>query len=1043
MKSIKKLLVIIFVIMIGIGSSLALDINIRAQQISSLFTLNSFDINLNEDETILSLEMKGNIEENAQVESISFSIYAESIGMSENFSASNSVTNEISFSKKGDIYTADFPLEQLEHIRNNVEYKINSISISISSTEEQESEVINLGSYDNPELSWWKTITFNQAAEDFPFQLDSFDYDEDANGNEWKVRFAFKEIKENIEINSISIEIDDSSLHFSKNDEKNLVKKDNIYEGTVNFDYQIGFENYVNYSIKNIKVVYKNADGGYVHETFNIQTNPEFSFWNQTICFKKILRSNETTVSLGKFNVDNSDPEKPKFIFNCYYVDGFVDLKRVNLSFWNLNDESISFSVSFDKSVMFDGTLEYNNESKQYVATMDIKFMQEVQMMNISEGDYYLNGIELVDVNDKRRQYSELSHDLGYGNSNSWKDIQIKIPEKSGSSNPSFDDYNLTSLKIEGFTNKMEAPTKLKVEFTTDKDISKANYYYISLHYFDESKKAIQVFNVHAEYDGMNKIGYVFELPKAAKYSKNYKFLYLSLHLDGTELKYSNYSKDYLDSNYSEFDGYYPFYYDNMKSLSGIVSPENLDIEVTNYVEDTTAPELISAGWVDEKIYLPAETAFVVKAKDDESKTVQALLYIEREGKLEVEYLYSYLDYEEFSLSFNFSRYDEKAEKVVGICLQDLVGNKKLYAIPGYKEKFVAGFPIDYGMIQFDEKDIEEIKSDFKLEKVNLQEYDEIISIADPSLNDKLENTPEGKTIVVNTDASTIISKDIFEAIKGKDITLIFEDTRNDSWNEQGVQWIINGLDISEECKTIDTSVEISTYNSKMKDGEPGFIRVPKYTEITKEKNIEFLEFIKSMLLEDNYYYQYLKTLDLDKDNFSEKYLEEVKKNEFIKLTFKPNGTLPGKSKIRVKLSYVYRDTVPNTNVNLYYVDGDKFELVNEDINIDEDDYYSVNINHNSTYVMTSLEEAEMNNTVDNDNNDKVDGEVNDDSKNETPSNTETEPIVTPDNTQSETLNTNQVKTGDNVNKGSLLILLGISGLSIIYLINKNKLKIR
>ena len=83
---------------------------------------------------------------------------------------------------------------------------------------------------------------------------------------------------------------------------------------------------------------------------------------------------------------------------------------------------------------------------------------------------------------------------------------------------------------------------------------------------------------------------------------------------------------------------------------------------------------------------------------------------------------------------------------------------------------------------------------------------------------------PEGSTVLCNVlRGNQIIEKELFDAIKGKDITITFMSLYNANWEvistsgelsssdtNTGIQWIINGKDITNETKDIDMTIKIS-----------------------------------------------------------------------------------------------------------------------------------------------------------------------------------------------------------------------------------------
>ena len=76
--------------------------------------------------------------------------------------------------------------------------------------------------------------------------------------------------------------------------------------------------------------------------------------------------------------------------------------------------------------------------------------------------------------------------------------------------------------------------------------------------------------------------------------------------------------------------------------------------------------------------------------------------------------------------------------------------------------------------------------------------------------------------------------------------------------------------------------------------------------------------------------------------------------HEYVKITFADNGVLPGRATIRLRLGFALRNQMPDSKVNAYYVNDQKFELVGSDIAVQDDDSYEFAITHNSDYMLTS-----------------------------------------------------------------------------------------
>ena len=75
-------------------------------------------------------------------------------------------------------------------------------------------------------------------------------------------------------------------------------------------------------------------------------------------------------------------------------------------------------------------------------------------------------------------------------------------------------------------------------------------------------------------------------------------------------------------------------------------------------------------------------------------------------------------------------------------------------------------------------------------------------TLNNPNIVDTLKNMDEGQTAVVRTTTTNVAPAEVFEAIKGEDKNVVFD--------EDGIQWIFNGQNISDEnIKDVDLSVDI------------------------------------------------------------------------------------------------------------------------------------------------------------------------------------------------------------------------------------------
>ena len=171
----------------------------------------------------------------------------------------------------------------------------------------------------------------------------------------------------------------------------------------------------------------------------------------------------------------------------------------------------------------------------------------------------------------------------------------------------------------------------------------------------------------------------------------------------------------------------------------------------------------------------------------------------------------------------------------------------------------------------------------------------ELLELENDKINDEILSDIKkiDGNIKINIDASndSIISKELFDAIKGSDKTLYIKFNDN--------EWIVKGKDI-------------------------------KYV---KDVNVRT-------------------TVD---DASMHKKISKMVKDAVI-INFSDNGILPGKMNVRIFNDKDVSTIIKNKDINLYFYNekANKFELVKEKIKLTEDNYYELELSHNSKYVITN-----------------------------------------------------------------------------------------
>ena len=151
------------------------------------------------------------------------------------------------------------------------------------------------------------------------------------------------------------------------------------------------------------------------------------------------------------------------------------------------------------------------------------------------------------------------------------------------------------------------------------------------------------------------------------------------------------------------------------------------------------------------------------------------------------------------------------------------------------------------------------------------------------------------KKLTINADSKSLISEDIFNAIKGKNVELIV--------NYKGNQFIFNGKEI-DVAKDIDVSVK--SYSLASKNDE----------------------------------------------------LKNLVGDSGIILTFASNGSLPSTATIKIKRTVDMKNVLGIDKVYVYYFDEQtlKFEEVAKNLQLDAQNYYTFKIDHNSKFLLTNNE---------------------------------------------------------------------------------------
>ena len=461
---------------------------------------------------------------------------------------------------------------------------------------------------------------------------------------------------------------------------------------------------------------------------------------------------------------------------------------------------------------------------------------------------------------------------------------------------------------------------------------------------------------------------------------------------------------------------------------------EDIFFAANNYTEDKTAPKLLNIEYNKTKINIPDSLELTLDIDENESgiearglacfkcedDNIQGNKYIARDYK-------SYVIVDSPELAEDYSPEPDNPYLFIGniqfaTSNQGVVLDNKLSVKLDFNEseEFRGNIYLDKLIIwdKAGNKSIYTIK-DNTIEKETItiskivKEYTlKTSTIVDNYIND-IAQLPEGSTVLCNVIRSNqIIEKELFDAIKGKNIEITFmniygggsSQTGGGSMSSEnsdlGIQWIINGKDIVKDTKDINMSVTLSVdiYN-KLLVPEYNF-DYDEYMEIDmkmqEESNSEEEYIAKKkewLSSEINKYFDYLteqgyanieqyreKALELTNDEdmlyggaMPSDFIAESNPDQvnYIAIKFADNGELPCKTKVRLKADYATRGLIGAKELKLYYMDGNNYELEQESIELDEENYYNFILTHNSEFWLSNgnvdkLEKVSMGNNVSN-----------------------------------------------------------------------------
>ncbi|MEG2460876.1 MAG: hypothetical protein RSB87_07185, partial [Clostridia bacterium] len=570
-----------------------------------------------------------------------------------------------------------------------------------------------------------------------------------------------------------------------------------------------------------------------------------------------------------------------KLVFDVNTTDNFSGTAGVNLH-WTKegtdgqNENSFSAWLNTNKNVF---TKEYTVPSKTL------------------PGKWLLTRYSIYD-NDRGYKYGDrsMNPDINYANF----DLTI---EKSGITDIA--PPVLKNITMTNGTLNVPGVVKFVAEAEDESEISRIGLIYEGTHYFYKNEKT-------GKYETR------IDLKKEDKYMPK-DFKYLSLEDEHGNVSYYTYKENEMDKS---IDKSKIFHLDT-----------NLDIHIKNQEIDKTFPVLKDFKWLKNSLTTPGYVELEINAIDTESgiESIKVEL-LDEDNILTHSSIYVHAGYQNSSNIYKgkleLSRYTRlKNIYIDKIKITDYAGNVVRYAVNNKN-----------GELKIDKKSVEIKGDNSKYVFLGTRDADYI---------NKIAALPSGSTAVVDIGTDSIINKRLFDEIKGKDINIVFEKMFGYEYNAQGIQWCINGKDINSETKDIDVAVQLdqayfniygekapqiycgggdgmsfgmsfySPIQNKVVDFEVGTpnstIELTKeecdimYDKLSKEIEPKITDFFEkegySMIID------HVKNFAREKKlNFADAMFTYPMEKPYCKVEFKPNGKLPCKSFIRVKMDYATRN---------------------------------------------------------------------------------------------------------------------------------------
>lgn len=387
-----------------------------------------------------------------------------------------------------------------------------------------------------------------------------------------------------------------------------------------------------------------------------------------------------------------------------------------------------------------------------------------------------------------------------------------------------------------------------------------------------------------------------------------------------------------------------------------IFEPDFEFVTLTNVVKDVDKPILVDFSFEKAVVNTPGTLKLNVTVKDPttfvygikyvlvNTETGEKIesdgTYVSDENKPNIE--------ETFEFKVDFSRYTESTSYYLeSIQFTDAVGNQSCYSIDAATQ---------------DER-IEKKVVDI----INNNISDVTLSLNDSKLCEKIGELEEGAIAVIDVSGETRVPAEFFRTIKGKDITIIFEQLyysiqAGNSGAPTGIQWIMNGKDVRAQHiddDGIDVNIEVGIGST---DTKWYLYQKKKYGKELPEffdDEPEWLSnHIKETLVEEGFgdLIPNIESYSKPGEYFCYTYGRLRYAKEYLELIFEDNGKLPAKSTIRIKPDYAFRNMLGVEDLYLHYIHPEHrvFELIQSGIFMDSEGCYEFQIEHNSSYALNN-----------------------------------------------------------------------------------------